>query len=390
MQACLRVGLLLAAVGAFAALVTLRTVDKNANHLSNVTTQSNYSSALTSEAAALLADGALWQAANTAARQDRKAHITTKWQEMLQQDWSCPCKNKLGYSSISFDLSTDFPCRRIVQQCHSNATFASMLNAYIGSTNLTFMLGRHTCPGAGSADLPVSADDLPAMFQFCDLLGQGPTMTVNVPTTTIDVLSLIQLARDSMNRRLTQFQDVLVAKALQSGGPEGPDLALAAHRKALFDSVRALYNGISMAETLQDAPGVAALEDLGWYSSLMTFTFRAPAANYTVDNEPYLCRQAQARGKGLCAAQFWYLVYFDYVTGVCEPILPCTRVHLKGFWFRVTEWAGLLGGMLSLIFIVILPNLWNWAIAPLPFWKHPRTASAVSVKLVVLDGVKVA
>jgi hypothetical protein len=184
----------------------------------------------------------------------------------------------------------------------------------------------------------------------------GITAEVPVLGELVNHEELQYMAERAMDDRLLQVQH-----ALMGDRTDNQTLAL----NAVFHSLRKAYMLIDWGVYNQSAEYPApALDALGWRDPLLVLSkgntdllatptawFRCPL-NATVEVHT-ACLYKQRLG--------WFSLYQRYY---CRPVGKCFRTMRKHSIALVTDTAGVLGGVSSLVFVFLVPGLWNLVIMP--------------------------
>ena len=289
--------------------------------------------------------------------------ISYRWIQLLvdpieaqEPTWHCPCSPPgLTLSRMIYSVSRDFPCARLVTLCYTNETFAGLFSAWISQFDSP-LNGPFVCPGQATEAAPITQFSLDALYMFCAFVRTGITAEVPVLGEVVNHVELQYMAEKALNDRMMQMQH-----ALMGDRTDNQTLAL----NAVFYSLRQALLLIDWGAYNQSSKYPAdALDALGWRDPLEVWAkgntdlsatpaswYRCPL-NATSDEQRW-CLDRHRRA--------WFFLYLRYY---CNPVGLCFRTVRKSGVAFITEIAGQLGGVSSLVFVFLVPALWGLVVMP--------------------------
>ena len=316
--------------------------------------------------------------------------------------WTCP--GSVVPTQTSLRMTQDFPCHDLISNCNTNSTFVERAlttrPTFSGSDEVqrerdSLYLGEgegdsegesiyHAiggCPGHNA-----SPSDVGLLLQFCRRLELGIDIIVTAQSFVMSMAEFKGHIGAALNARLLQIQDSILTGTMHSDDSDDPTLTKS---NLLLGTLReVLYHAYTNEFLRSPDMHVPALDDLEWFlplvvrkeervfelmhaggESMQAFASRVPARIRDA------CHKYNYFKDLRCNRQL-RMNYYTYLldvkgaleSGVTEVYNMCSRTKRKSVWHRITDWAAVLGGLISLVFVTILPNTWNWVILPCGRW----------------------
>jgi hypothetical protein len=201
------------------------------------------------------------------------------------------------------------------------------------------------------------------MYDFCDIVSQGFLLQVVMPPDVLAVREMMLIIQDAFLAKLIHLKDSLMSSIVHGTGQPGMrDGSIASHKGSVLGELMHAIADIDMcAKFRTDDHPQMALDELGWHSLLW--------AGELDDGSRGLCPLLTPVAQ--CLEDTLQGIYYEYVCSECRPLPTCTLVEAKSNTFRGIEFANTAGGIISLVFAVLLPAVWLAAITCVK-WTRPR------------------
>ena len=266
-------------------------------------------------------------------------------------DWRCPCETPSPFVQIL--MRGAIPCRQLVEACNSNATFADI---WMNETSFRGPGHKHhrmniTCPGHNTTHLQYTEEDVGDMHSYCDVLSQGFLLQVVLPPDVVAIRELMLVIQDAFVAKLIQLKDSLVGSIVHSTSRDMTDMDRSKYALHKGEVLGNLMHAIADIDTsaqfrTSDFPQLA-LDDLGWQSLFW--------AGELDESDPCLGGETSV---AQCLRDTLHQIYNEYICLECRPWRnSCIQVLAKGFLYRWIERLYVAGGIISLVFAVLLPAL---------------------------------
>ena len=286
-----------------------------------------------------------------------------KWESKLTESydsgtWTCP--GSVLPVQIYFNNLGNFPCRGLISVCSTDSALAA------NASGLGFQ-----CPGS-----QLSGIDIEFLNSFCALVGIGQPIVLTAPPFMLSKSQLRSYTRVALGMQLSKLTDSILAASL-----------LDLHGRADDDTYETFGYATLAVLSLQtvfdftyDAhiPSHPVLDSLGWFGPLLGVSSLPKDLAHLPLEVHSICQDMGVKHRmsnvSLCYERNLQLSYFAYLqevrkglysgTGQTNIHSVCTRTKQKSVWHRIVEWAAVLGGLLSLVFVTVLPKVWNWVLMP--------------------------